>query len=365
MSLSINKPLIVFIFCIFVTLASAILSAYVLDSSKEIFHGITVKNALGLVSTLAAVIAMLPLFLCLNKYRFFEALALPLKSRPKRTSPAHRFLIIIISLLFAGISFPFLLHLGYRRFPLPEDINNLAAGNGFIIWIALLTILGIITLSHWYKRKGRRAEWTLSDLGLEGQPEKGIKIIRPAYRSKRIIVRAAFMSLILTASITILICISSTILNKDINYVRSFIKPISLTSILQVLLYLLVYAVFFTINGGAMLYGQLRLSEIRMRRKKSVITNGMLTMLSWWGYSIAVILGALALIFIIHFIPVLKLYGFEIEPQTLTKLYYLTPLFAVFFFLSTWFYRKSGTIYTGSFVLAILAAWFLARGIVF
>jgi hypothetical protein len=40
----------------------------------------------------------------------------------------------------------------------------------------------------------------------------------------------------------------------------------------------------------------------------------------------------------------------------------LIPQFAVFFFLSTWLYRKSGTVYTGSFVVAILAAWVLSGG---
>jgi hypothetical protein len=40
----------------------------------------------------------------------------------------------------------------------------------------------------------------------------------------------------------------------------------------------------------------------------------------------------------------------------------LIPQFAVFFFFSTWLFRKSGTIYTGSFVVAILASWVLSGG---
>jgi len=40
----------------------------------------------------------------------------------------------------------------------------------------------------------------------------------------------------------------------------------------------------------------------------------------------------------------------------------LVPQFAVFFFFSTWLYRYSGTIYVGSFVLAILATWVVTGG---
>ncbi|GHT75802.1 hypothetical protein FACS1894124_7620 [Spirochaetia bacterium] len=40
----------------------------------------------------------------------------------------------------------------------------------------------------------------------------------------------------------------------------------------------------------------------------------------------------------------------------------LIPQFALFFFLSTWLYRKTGRIYLGSFIVAILASWMLAGG---
>jgi hypothetical protein len=40
----------------------------------------------------------------------------------------------------------------------------------------------------------------------------------------------------------------------------------------------------------------------------------------------------------------------------------LIPQFAVFFFLSTYLYRKTGRIYMGSFIVAILAAWVLTGG---
>jgi hypothetical protein len=40
----------------------------------------------------------------------------------------------------------------------------------------------------------------------------------------------------------------------------------------------------------------------------------------------------------------------------------LIPQFALFFFLSTWLYRRSGRVWLGSFIVAILASWVLAGG---
>jgi hypothetical protein len=130
--------------------------------------------------------------------------------------------------------------------------------------------------------------------------------------------------------------------------------------------YLPVYAAFFTVNAGVKLYGQLRLPEIKLKRKKSPA----LTQLAWWLYSILVMLGGLFIIALIEYIPFFMGLGPGADlflsslfgGPYMSVLILLVPQFAVFFFFSTWLYRKSGTVYTGSFVLAILATWVMAGG---
>jgi len=325
------------------------------------------KEVLGLTAMIAAMASMLPLFLLLTQLKFFENLALPLKSKPKQLSPSSRASTIFTAILISGATFPFLCQLGHGLLPLPENVFRMTIGNGFITWLGFLMLVALFTLRRWYtKGYGKKAEWTLSDLGLEGQNEKVAKIIRPANRSKKIVVRAVIAAVILTGSMYILLCISSAVFQLDFRFIWPFFRPFSLLRFGQFLVYLPVYAAFFTINAGVKLYGQLRISEVKLRGKKSPA----LTQLAWWGYSVLVMLGGLFIIILIEYIPFFlglgpgadMLFSSLFGGPYMSVLILLVPQFAVFFFFSTWLYRKSGTVYTGSFVLAILAAWVVTGG---
>jgi dienelactone hydrolase len=325
------------------------------------------KEILGVIAMLSAMISMLPLFLILTQFRLFENLALPLKSKPKQLSSSSRTTTVFITIIISGITYPFLSQLGHGLLPLHENIFRMTIGNGFITWLGFLMIVALFSLRSWYLRgEGRKAGWTLSDMGLDGQPEKDIKIIRPAHRSKRIIPCAIIMALILTSSMYIILCIFSAVYKIDFRFIWPLFRPFNLLRLGQFFVYLPVYAAFFTINAGVKLYGQLRLPEIKFGRKKSEA----LTQLVWWLYSVLVMLGGLFIIILIEYVPFLLGFGpgadIVFTPlfggPYMSVLILLVPQFALFFFFSTWLYRKSGTVYTGSFVLAILATWVLTSG---
>jgi len=325
------------------------------------------KEVLGLAAMLAAMISMLPLFLILTQFKFFENLALPLKSKPKTLSPSSRAKTVFTAILISGATFPFLCQLGHGLLPLPENIFRMTIGNGFITWLGFLMLVALFSLRSWYlKGYGRKASWTLSDLGLEGHPEKELKIIRPSARSKRIIPRAIIAAIILTGAMYIQLCIFSAVFKIDFRFIWPFFRPFNLLRFGQFFVYLPVYAAFFFVNAGVKLYGQLRIDEVKFNRKKSPA----LTQLAWWGYSVFVMLGGLFLIALIQYVPFFLgmgpgadlLFSSLFGGPYMSVLILLVPQFAVFFFFSTWLYRKSGTVYTGSFVLAILATWVLAGG---
>jgi hypothetical protein len=125
--------------------------------------------------------------------------------------------------------------------------------------------------------------------------------------------------------------------------------------------YLPFYAAFFTVSAGVRLYGQLRLQEF---------SCPVLTQIVWWLYSVLVMLGGVFLIALIHYIPFFMGIGPGVDMifaplfggPFISIMMLLVPQFMVFFFISTWLFRKSGNVYTGSFVLAILATWVLTGG---
>ena len=330
-------------------------------------HIYMLKEVLNLISMLAALISMLPLFLILVRFKFFAPLAQGLDPNPRVLSPKKRRTTIIIAVLISGLTFPFLTQLGHGLLPLPENIFRMTIGNGFITWLSFLMLVSLIMLIVWYKRgAGKKDNWTLSDLGLDGIPEPGLPIVRPANRSGRIIVRAIIAAFILVGAMYVLLCISVLIFKIEFRFIWPFFRPFSLERLGQFFVYLPFYAAFFLVNAGVKLYGQLRIPELARRGERS----GALTQLAWWGYSVLVMLGGVFIIVLIEYIPFFLGFGPGADllfsslfgGPFMSVMILLIPQFAIFFFLSTWLFRKSGTVYTGSFVVAILASWVLSGG---
>jgi len=268
-------------------------------------------------------------------------------------SKKSRSATVITAIVISGITFPFITQLGHGLLPLPESIFRMTIGNGFITWLGLLMVIAVITLRRWYKKgDGNKDGWTLSDLGMEGQQDNGYK---------KVIVRSIIAAIILTGTMYIMTCISVAVFQLDFRFIWPFFRPFNPVRFGQFLVYLPVYAAFFTINAGIKLYGQLRLPEYK---------TPMITQLTWWGYSILVMLGGLFVIALIMYVPFFMGFGpgadLLFSPlfggPFMSILILLVPQFAVFFFFSTWFYRKSGTVFVGSFVLAILATWVVTGG---
>jgi hypothetical protein len=335
-----------------------------LATANQVFM---LKEFLSLLSMLAALASMLPLFLLLTRFKFFASLAQPLASKPKTLSPRDRRGAVLTAILISGLTFPFLTQLGHGLLPFPQNIFRMTIGNGFITWLGFLMLVSLFMLRSWYRQgKGKKAGWTLSDLGLAGRPEPGLGIVRPANKAGKIIPRAVIAACILTGAMYVLTCVSVKLFKLDFRFIWPFFRPFNRLRFGQFFVYLPVYAAFFTVNAGARLYGQLRLPEHSLNGKKSAA----MTQLAWWGYSVLVMLGGVLLIALIEYVPFFLGFGPGADlffsstfgGPFMSILIVLIPQFAIFFFLSTWLYRKSGTVYTGSFVISILAAWVLAGG---
>jgi hypothetical protein len=325
-------------------------------------HLFMIRETLVLAAMLAALASIFPFFLVLTCFKFFAPLSQPLSGEAKMLTPKSRYMAIIITIFISGLTFPFLTQLGHGLIPVPENVFRMTVGNGFITWLSFLMLVSLVMLLVWYRRgEGYRADWKLSDLGLGGKLERNLEISLPMNRPGRIIPRAILMAFMLTGMVYILVCISVWLFKLDFRFIWPFFRPFSPLRFSQFLLYLPFYAAFFLVNAGVKLYGQLRLPEC---------SSPVLTQLLWWLYSVLVMLGGVIIIALIHYIPFFLGIGPGIDMvfaplfggPFMSIMIVLIPQFAVFFFISTWLFRKSGTVYTGSFVLAILAAWVLTGG---
>ncbi|AEF82311.1 alpha/beta hydrolase [Leadbettera azotonutricia] len=319
-------------------------------------HIYMIKEVLALLAMLAALASMLPLCLLFARLPFFAPIVQGLEtSNLKLVSPKGRRKVAIIAILVSGLTFPFLGQLGHGLMPVPENIFRMTIGNGFITWLTFLMLVSLFMLLHWYKKgEGKRIGATLYDLGLGDKAA-------PDRLNWQVIGKSVLLAFILTGIMYILVCVCVTVFQLDFRFIWPFFRPFTFNRLGQFFVYLPFYAAFFTVNAGVRLYGQLRLPEKSSPAK---------TQLAWWGYSVFIMLGGVFLIVLIEYIPFFLGFGPGADllfsslfgGPFMSVMILLIPQFAVFFFLSTWLYRKTGRIYLGSFIVAILASWVLAGG---
>ncbi|MDR1218853.1 MAG: dienelactone hydrolase family protein [Treponema sp.] len=319
-------------------------------------HIYMIKETLALIAMLAALASLLPGFLFLAGFRFFAPLIQPLEQKRVRLLlPKSRRTTALISILISGFTFPFLGQLGHGLLPAPENIFRMTIGTGFITWLTFLMIVSLIMLIHWYKKgEGRRMGVTLYDLGLADKAN-------PAQVNWSVIGKSALAALILTGVTYLQVCASAALFQLDFRFIWPFFKPFTPERLGQFFVYLPFYAAFFLVNAGIKLYGQLRLPEQRTAAR---------TQLVWWAYSVFIMLGGVFIIVLIEYIPFFMGFGPGVDllfsslfgGPFMSVMILLIPQFAVFFFLSTYLYRKSGRVYIGSFIVAILASWVLCGG---
>jgi dienelactone hydrolase len=321
-------------------------------------HIFMIKETAVLGAMLAALVSMLPLFLLLTRLPFFASLIQPLPGDAGKLLPGRsRFKAVLIAILVSGFTFPFLGQLGHGLLPVPEDLFRMTVGTGFITWLSFLMLVSLGMLIYWYKKgEGRRLGVSLYDLGLGSRDN-------PRRFDRGVIGRSVLAALILTGTMYLLTVLGSVLFQLDFRFIWPFFKTFTPARFGQFLVYLPFYGAFFTINAGARLYGQLRLPEKPGRSPRR-------TLLVWWAYSVLVMLGGVFIIVLIEYIPFFLGLGPGVDllftslfgGPFMSVMILLIPQFALFFFLSTWLYRKSGRIWVGSFVVAILASWVLAGG---
>lgn len=308
------------------------------------------------VGLLAALASTLPLMLLLLKTKFFAPCAQSMPSRPETLLPRKKWWgAALTAILISGLSYPFLTQLGHGLVPLPEGVFRMTIGNGVITWFVFLALVAFFMLRRWFRRgAGKRMGETLYDLGLASESE-------PNRLPWGIIGKSALLAVVLVASVYVYAELFMRVFSLDFRFVWPLLKPFTGERLLQFLLYLPFYLVFFLINGGAKLYGQLRQPEC----KRPAVTQ-----LVWWLKGSLVMIGGLLLVCLIEYIPFFAgigpgmdiLFSSTFGGPFISFLIVIIPQFILFFFLSTYAFRKTGRVYVGSVMLALLATWAVTAG---
>lgn len=322
-------------------------------SADQVFLG---KEWLVFLAMMLAIAAMIPFMELLLTTAFFAPVAQGVPDRPEKAKSGWRWWKgAIITILIAGASYPFMTQLGHGLLPLPENIFRMTIGNGFVAWYSLLILIMLATTIIPFvrsKKKGSRLDWV--DLGLAREEHRnGL--------DWSLCGRSALLALCMLALMYVMLLLCEAAFDLDYRFIWPFFKSFTGERVLQFLVYLPIFALFFLLNNSKIF------AQMRTPAANKPGFGGFMS--CWWRNAICMA-GGIVLIMLIEYIPFFAgigpgadlLFGSTFGGPFMSLMIVFVPQVLVFSVLCTLTYRKTGSIYTGAFTVAAMAAWIVTGG---
>ncbi len=313
------------------------------------------KEWLVLLAMLSTLLAMVPLAELLLTLPFFAAIFQPLPPKANVKPTGKWWKGAILTMLIAGLTYPFMTQLGHALLPLPERIFRMTVGNGFIGWYVLLILVMVFTCwTGWRKAKrtGTFDGWYGMGLGTEKEPQKiGWKLFG----------RSALLVLCLLCMVYSVVALAEALYLLDLRFIWPFFKTFTLARFGQFCVYIPVFALFFLLNNSKIMAS--------MRTNAAYVPGARGFLGSWWRNALMMV-GGVLLIVLIEYVPFFLgigpgadvLFGSTFGGPFMSLLILFVPQVLVFSLLGTYFYRRTGSVYPGALLIAALAAWIVTGG---
>ena len=319
-----------------------------------------VKEVLVMIAMLAVMVSLCPIVVLLCNIKVFEQVIIDRSAssrEPKLMSCKKWWQNAWIAVGIGAVTYPFMTQLGHGLFPLPENIFRMTIGNGFLIWYMTLAIISIIMVAISRKNNVKK--------GIENLDYYDMGLSRESLSDKldwALLLKGFIVAALAIIYMYIVVVICQNAFQLDLRFIWPFFKEFNLVRFGQFLVYLPFFALFFIVNVGFKLFGNMR----QIRDDSKPIGN----FVKCWMGNVFVLLGGLLIVILLEYIPFFMgfgpgadlLFGTTFGGPFMSALILLAPQFVFFTFLSTWFERKTGNVYVGAFISAMLASWIVTGG---
>ncbi|MBA4384383.1 MAG: hypothetical protein C0410_06580 [Anaerolinea sp.] len=327
-----------------------------LDPNNQVFWW---KEIFGLITLLTAIFLLIPLTNLLLASKFFAPVAQPMPTRHV-AKKGNWWLFATINMLIGGITYPIFTQWSALsdKYEAIFPWLKLSVGNGVFVWLLVNAVICAILFTIWYRGAQKKQNITMYDMGVSFDQEKTVL-------DWKVIGKTALLGFILFMTLYLLEGFFQVMLGQEFRFVWPYMRQFANAERVGLFfLYMIPALLFFLINGGLFLFGQIHQKEASSPAK---------TQWLWWIKVCYAFLGGLLIIWLIQYVPWYLFNagpGFELMgmPQFSAlwplMLQVYIPEFMILLFLHVWFYRRTGKIYLGALVVASLMIWFLAAGTV-
>lgn len=327
-----------------------------IDKNNQTF---LIKEYLVFAAMLIA-IASAVTFIMLFKYlKWFEPVFAGVPQRPEKEKKGWSWWKpALLTMAISALTYPFLTQLGHGLFPLPEKIFSMTIGNGFLVWylVLILIMLGF-TLIPWFRKKKKGTLNTdFVDLGMARDDE--------AHKNKfdwALLGKSAIAVVAGVLWMYMQVAISQSLFQLDLRFIWPYFKMFSASRFLQFLVYIPIFAVFFILNNSK-IFASNRIPGTNELGIKAFFKV-------WWKYALCMV-GGILFIILLEYIPFFAnigpgadlLFGTTFGGPFMSLLIVFAPQVLVFSLICTYFYKKTGNVFVGALLVAIMACWIITGG---
>ena len=310
------------------------------------------KELLNLIALFAAIAAMFQLMELLLTTKFFSVVSVGLPSESGIAAPKKWRTNAIITIVLAAVTYPFMTQLGHGLMPLPEGLFRMTIGNGFLTYLGLLAIVSIVTFI--VSRKSKNNTTTLYDLGMTSSA-------LPNRLNIKLIIRSLLLALCMTGMMYVIVLIANGLFALDLRYIWPMFATFNGIRIGQFFVYIWLYIIFYIFVNSKIMAGL---------RTKATYQKGFAGFMKNYLISVLLMCGGVFIVTLIEYIPFFAnigpgadlLFSSTFGGPFMSLLILFLPQVMVYAFACTYAYRRTGNVYTGAFVAAILACWIVTGG---
>ena len=310
------------------------------------------KEVLVLVATLSAIVSMIALMNILLDVPFFKYVARPELNTMRKSKIGFAYWKgAIITILIAFATYPFMTQLGHGLLPLPDtNIFRMTIGNGFLSWYLILIIIMLVTTII----SKKKSKLNYVDLGLSTNEKKDILDVT-------LLTRGLLLALIMVGFMYVQCFLAEKLFMLDFRFIWPFFKSFSLTRLGQFFVYIIIFLVFFLFNNSKI---------FAQNQPEGTNEKGFVGFVKCWYKNALCMIGGVLLLIVLEYTPFFMgfgpgadlLFSSTFGGPFMSLMIVFVPQVLIFSVLCTYIFRKTGNVYTGAFLVAMMACWIVTGG---
>jgi len=297
------------------------------------------KEIGNLIALIGMILLLFPVGALLLRWSFFKGLV-QAPAKPKSAKGISWWISAIIFVVVPPLTYFTFKEYATKYKIAPNVVFPETITAQLLVWLLLVALIAVVLFLIWHFAFNRKAKATASDYGLTWGNKLDWAKIGKSFLLALLVAFAGYLTLVFSA----------WLFTVDFRFWVFAVKPMSTIHLRSFVSYLIPFMLFF-IAIGTVLHGQLRPTS-----KGNELGQG-----SEMAINVALLVLGFVGLLLYQYIPLLMGGTLTLRNEILFSILaiQILPIMTIVALAYTYFYRKTGHIYVGAFLCAILVTWIL------